>query len=56
MTKTEKFKKELLLLLFKHKAQLETLYQFDGSASLWATIDGEQIELPKKIDAHTKIV
>jgi len=56
MTKTEKFKMELLMLLFKHNAKIEALYKFDGSAELWATIDGEEIELPKKIDAHTKIV
>jgi hypothetical protein len=56
MTPTEKFKKDLLLLLFKHNAKLETIYNWDGSAELWATVGLEEIELPKKIDAHTKII
>jgi len=56
MTKAEKFKKDLLLLLFKHNAKIEAIYKFDGSAELWATVGREEIELPKKIDAHTKIV
>ena len=56
MTKTEKFKKDLLILLFKHNAKIEAIYKWDGSAELWLTVDNEEIELPKKIDAHTKIV